>query len=64
MGIFTWIMDFIRGSDDEEGLTPLEDEIADRINKRNEKRETLLSRESQRRRAKLNRMFPYKDKEE
>ena len=28
-------------------------EIADRINKRNEKRETLLSRESQRRRAKL-----------
>ena len=29
------------------------DEIADRINKRNEKRETLLSRDSQRRRAKL-----------
>ena len=39
MGIFTWIMDFIRGEDDEEGLTPLEDDVADRNLKNREQRQ-------------------------
>ena len=49
MGIFTWIMDFIRGSDDEEGLTPLEDEIADRNLKTSEQRQAARRQRAEKR---------------
>jgi hypothetical protein len=42
-----------RSGEEIDAIKKRKDEIADRINKRNEKRETLLSRDSQRRRAKL-----------
>lgn len=49
MGIFTWIMDFIRGSDDEEGLTPLEDEMADRNLKNSEQRQAARRERAEKR---------------
>ena len=49
MGIFTWIMDFIRGSDDEEGLTPLEDEMADRNLKNSEQRQAARRQRAEKR---------------
>ena len=49
MGIFTWIMDFIRGEDDEEGLTPLEDDVADRNLKNSEQRQAARKQRAEKR---------------